>query len=496
MIKDLLKDLTKYLPSYIVPAIIGIIAVPVITRLFPPEDYGNYVLVSVTVSILTSTATTWISGAIIRFFRAYELNSRLQEFYGTTIKLAFISVASLSLLSVGVLFLANGHISANLYSLMQIGLLLFIASSWFTLLLTFLRAKRRIGWYTSFTIWRSVAGISFGVLLVVAFHYSIKGLLLGTLLCILIALPLLWKVSIGKISLKEGAISSALSMDIARYGLPLIAVDISSWVLSLSDRYVLGFFRGSQEVGLYSISYNISEQSLLIIVFLFQLAIGPIAFNIWESQGIKASQEFLKKVTRYYILIGLPAAVGLSVLAKPIIGVLAAPAYFSGYTIMPLVAFSAFLIGIEHRYGTVLNYYKKTDLTLYYNLIGGCLNLGLNFLFIPKYGYMAAAATTLIACIANLVMVIALSRHFLIWQFPLKSLGRAACASLIMGILVDYFSISVSKSNMINLIIGIVMGAVVYSVMLFLLRELRPEEIKELRTLKNNFMIKIWRSIR
>lgn len=496
MIRELFKDLTKYLPSYIVPAIVGIIAVPVITRLFPPEDYGNYVLVSITVSILSSTATTWISGAIIRFSRAYELKNRLHEFYGTTIKLAFISVAALFLLSEGVLFLAKGYISADLYSMMHIGLLLFIASSNLTLLLAILRANRRIGWYTSFTIWRSVAGLGFGVLLVAAFHYSVEGLLWGALLSIVIALPLLWKVSIGKLSLNEGAIRSALSMDIARYGLPLIAVDISSWVLSLSDRYVLGFFRGSQEVGIYSVSYNISEQSLLIIVFLFQLAIGPIAFNIWESQGIKASQEFLKKVTRYYILIGLPAAVGLSALAKPIIGVLAATEYFSGYTIMPLVAFSALLIGFEHRFGTVLNYYKKTQLTLYYNLIGGGLNLGLNFLFVPKYGYMAAAATTLIACIANLVMVIALSRHFLIWQFPFKSLGRVACASLIMGILVYYFSINFSKSNMSNLIIGIVVGVIVYYIMLLLLRELQPEEIKELQTLKNNFMIKIWRLIR
>lgn len=488
MIRDLIKDLAKYIPSYIVPAIMGIIFVPVITRLFPPDDYGNYVLVSITVSILSSTATTWISGAIIRFSRAYELKNCLNEFYGTTIKLALISMAALSLLSEVVLFLAKRYISADLCSLMHIGLLLFIASSSLTLLLAILRANRRIGWYTSFMIWRSVAGLGFGVLFVVALHYSVEGLLWGTLLSIVIALPLLWKVSIGKLSLKEGAICSALSMDIARYGLPLIAVDISSWVLSLSDRYVLGFFRGSQEVGIYSISYTISEQSLLIIVFLFQMAIGPIAFNIWESQGIKASQEFLKKVTRYYILIGLPAAVGLSVLAKPIIGVLAAPSYFSGYTIMPLVAFSAFLIGFEHRFGTVLNYYKKTDLTLYYNLIGGGLNLGLNFLFVPKYGYMAAAATTLIACIANLMMVIALSRHFLIWQFPFKSLGRAACASLIMGILVYYFSISFSKSNITNLIVGIVVGIIVYSVMLLLLRELQPEEIKELRTLKNNFM--------
>lgn len=496
MIKELVNDIAKYLPSYVVPAIVGLIAIPIITRLFPPEDYGNYVLVLVTVSVLFTIATTWIGAAIIRFFPAYELDNRLGEFYATIVKLAFVSVAAISLIFVGVLFLAKGHISANLYSLMRIGLLVFIATSWLTLLLTFLRAKRRVSWYTSFTIWRSVAGLGFGVTLVMIFQYGVEGLLWGALLSTVVALPLLWKVSMGKPSFKEGSIRSPMSMEMTKYGFPLVAVNISTWMLCLSDRYVLGFFRGSQEVGIYSASYAISEQSILIVASLFVLASGPIGFSIWESQGVEASQEFLKKVTRYYLLIGLPAAVGLSVLAKPVISVLAAPAYFPGYVVVPLVAFSAFLIGIEHRFGLVLAFYKKTNLSMYYNLIGGGLNLGLNFLLIPKYGYIAAAATTFVACAANLVMVIAMSRHFLVWQFPFKSLGRAACASIVMGIMVYYLSIGFSSSNMINLMVSISAGAVAYFMILLLLRELQPEEIRELQTLKSNFMVKFWRMIR
>lgn len=483
MIKELFKDMVKYLPSYIVPAIVGLSAIPIITRLFSPGDYGNYALVLVTLSVLSTISTVWIGAAIIRFFPAYELNNRLGEFYGTILKLAFISVVAIALIFAGVLFLAKGHISTKLYSLMHIGLLVFILSSWQTLFLSFLRAKRQVSWYTSFTIWHSVGGLGFGVVLVTVFHYGVEGLLWGVLLSTAIALSLLWKASIGKFSFKEGAIRSPMAMEITKYGFPLVAVNISSWMLALSDRYVLGFFRGSQEVGIYSVSCAFSERSILIVVFLFALASGPIGFAIWESRGVEGSQEFLKKVTRYYLLIGLPAAVGLSILAKPVIGVLAAPAYFQGYVIVPIVVFSAFLAGIEWRFGAVLDYYKKTNLSMRYNLIGAGINLGLNFLFIPKYGYMAAAATTFVACAANLVMVIAMSRRFLVWQFPFESLGRAACASTIMGIIVYYLSTSFSSSNMINLIIGVGVGAVVYFVILFLLGELRPEEIREARAL-------------
>lgn len=489
MIKDLFKDLAKYLPSYIVPAVVGIITIPIITRLFPPEDYGDYVLVSITISVLFTISTVWIDAAIIRFFPAYKLNNRLTEFYNTIIKLAFISVVGISFIFSNVLFLAKGCISANLYSLMHIGLLTFIATSWLTVLLAFLRAKRQIVWYTSFKIWRSVASLGFSVVLIMVFHYGVDGLLWGALLSAIIALPFLWRITVRTISLsfKKFYIRSPMNIEITKYGFPLIAVNIASWVLSLSDRYVLKIFRSSLEVGIYSIGYGIPDQAIRIIIMLFDVASGPIAFNIWENKGVETSRGFLEKITRYYLLISLPATVGLSVLAKPVVGVLASPAYLAGYIITPLVAFSIFFTGIEWQFGTILNYYKRTDLTMYYNLIGAALNLGLNLLLIPKYGYIAAAATTFIACIANLAMVIAISRRFLVWHFPFKPLGKIASASGVMGIIVYHLSNNLTYSNLVNLILGIIVGVVVYSLMLFLLRELKPSEIYVLLDLKRQF---------
>ena len=54
MIKDLVKDIVKHLPSKIVPGIVGFINVPIVTRLFSPDEFGNYSLVLATVSISTS----------------------------------------------------------------------------------------------------------------------------------------------------------------------------------------------------------------------------------------------------------------------------------------------------------------------------------------------------------------------------------------------------------------------------------------------------------
>lgn len=484
MIKELFKDIVKYLPSYVVPAIVGIIAIPLVTRLFPPADYGNYVLVLATVSILSAIATAWISASIIRFFPEYKQSSRLKELYSTTIKLTLLSVIVISLIFGCVLFIAQSHLSANLYSLMRIGILVFVVTSSSQIMLGFLRAKRQVTWYSSFTIWHNVAGLSLGIALVVVFGYGVDGLLWGAFLSIIIALPLMWKIAVGNLSFSEGSIRSSMSLEMTKYGFPVIAVNLASWVLSLSDRYILQFFRGSSEVGIYSASYAISEQTILMIASLFMLASAPLQYNIWETQGAKASREFLNKLTRYYLLIGLPATIGICILARPIVTVLTSPLYFEGCKIIPLVAFGAFLVGITHRYSEVLAFYKRTDILMYCMLCSALLNVGLNFLFVPRFGYVAAAATTLVAYVADLMLRFFFSRKFFVWGFPFKSLAKITFASAVMGVAVYPVGNSLTSSTIANLVLGVCVGVIVYVLMLFFLREIRKDEIQELSALR------------
>ena len=105
MIKELFKDSAKYLPSMAVPAIVGIVAIPIITRLFPPEVYGNYILVIATVSFLSTIAVTWLGSSTIRFYPAYELNGGLNKFYSVLLKLTISSVGAISILFLIILFL-------------------------------------------------------------------------------------------------------------------------------------------------------------------------------------------------------------------------------------------------------------------------------------------------------------------------------------------------------------------------------------------------------
>jgi len=212
-----------------------------------------------------------------------------------------------------------------------------------------------------------------------------------------IILPFLWKKATESVSIRHTKIDPFLVKEMAKYSFPLVVGHLAAWILHLSDRYIIEIFQGSRVVGIYSASYNMANRSIMLIVTLVMLASRPILMHIWEKEGEARSKEFLSKVTRYYLIGCIPAVVGLSVFAKPIILLLTGQQYHEGYKVIPLVALGALFVGLQHRFQNGFLLHKKTGFITFAIATAGLINLGLNFLFVPKYGYMAAAATTLIA---------------------------------------------------------------------------------------------------
>lgn len=487
MTKDFLKDVAKYLPALIAPGIVGFVSIPIVTRLFHASDYGYYSLAMATVMVLI-TLSGWLDMSIIRFYPAYEKDKKIDIFCGNIIKSTFITVFAITVLFVIFLFSIKTHISSKLYLLMSIGIGVFIVIAVFSIFQTFLRSKRQVGWYSGFAIWRSIAGFGLGLALIVLFKFGVEGLFWGIILSIVIIFPLLWKKARDKQLIISPKVNISLLKKMAKYSFPLVIGNLAAWILSLSDRYILEFSRGSQAVGIYSASYNISERSIMLLTTLFMLASGPISIHIWEKEGKEKSAEFVNKVTRYYLIFCVPAVIGLSVLSKPVISIMTGDQYFEGYKIISFVALGVLFLGLQQRFQAGFLFYKKTIFITIAIVASGLLNLFLNFLFIPRYGFIAAAITTLISYAFLLFLMIILSRRIFIWKFPFKSLVKVTCGSAIMGIAVFYVGNSLTSSVLINLISGICIGAAVYFLILLLLKEFSQEEIQIFNILKQKVL--------
>ncbi|MBN1694609.1 lipopolysaccharide biosynthesis protein [candidate division WOR-3 bacterium] len=473
MTAKFVRDLLKYLPSMVVPALIGLVTIPIVAHFFTPEDYGQYILVKITISVLL-IIIGWLSMAILRFYPEYEKNNRIEEFYSTVVKLLFLSVFIVVFLFYVVLSLLKKSIDSSLYSLMLIGLSIFVFNAVFDVLLNFLRIRREVNAYNVFRVWESVASLGLGVFLVFFIGMDVEGLLWGMLISLFFALPFLWKSAVKYFAMSSG-FSKKLSLEMFTYGVPLMVGNLAAWVLSLSDRYILNIFYTSREVGIYSLSYAVSEKSILFLSSLFLLASRPLGMRIWENEREDVAKEYITNITRFYLILSIPMVVGLSVLGELIINVVGSPEYYEGYRIISFVAVSGLLLGLQQEFQVPLIFKKKTNLIMLSILISGLLNIVLNFIFIPEYGYFAAAVSTLVSYVVLLVSVIVFSRNFLIWKFPFKTLLRVLVCSAIMGFFI-YLINNFLESSLFSLTILVILGVIIYAISIYIVGEIEKKE--------------------
>lgn len=492
MSSGFVKDMIKYLPSQVVPGLVALVSIPVVTHLFPPVEYGYYSLAAATVMILT-TFFGWLPTSVIRYYPAYERENRLAVFRVTILKMALAAAVVVTLVYYVCVMLVRRWISPGLWQLLMIGGMLFVTTCAFNLLQYVLRSKRLPGWFSVFAVWQSVVGFGLGIALILALGLGVEGLLLGTILSGALALPLLWRQALGRgvRTWFAGRMDRQTARATLAYGMPLVVSNLGAWILSLSDRYIIELFRDSSEVGVYSLSYNLADKSVMLLATLFVMASGPMGMTIWETRGEQESKRFVAEVTRLYLLMSVPLVVGLSVLSRLVVGVMAGDEYAGGYRIMPFVLAGVLLVGMEQRYHAGLLYNKRTQWITVSTIAAGLLNVVLNLLFVPRYGYFAAAITTLASYVAMLLLTIWFSSRVFVWRFPWKSLLNVSLASGVMAVVVRAIEISLQLGELNTLILCTGAGAAVYGIVLFALREFSPEELRSVRRIVHEAFCRI-----
>jgi O-antigen/teichoic acid export membrane protein len=481
MLKDFLKDLVGYLPAKVVPGILGFVLIPVMTRLFDPGEYGQYVIVATTLSVLNIVAFDWIGPSITRFYAEYQRAKSLRVFNGTVIRLSLASIVAVSIVSYLLLFIFKGHLTNSLYHYLHIGLVILPLSIAFNTMAYMLYVKRQVKLYSLLIVWRQSGCILLGVLIVTILNLGVVGLLWGIAIGIGITLPFLARLTFKQIGIKD--YSKKLCRDIIMYGSPLIVTNLAAWILTLSDRYIIEHFRGSQEVGLYAISYTLADNSVNLIGSLVALASAPIVIGLWETQGIDDTRLFIHDMTKYYIILALPAAMGLSVLSEILVRLLTTSAFHRGYVIMPMVAASVFLYGLQRSFQLGLLFHKKTRLIMYILLSSGILNVLLNIMLIPKYGFIAAGYSVLISYLILTAMMIHFSRKYFTWKFPFGTLLRSTIAVVIMGLIVHYVLELTLGFPTAGIVLSVGIGAIVYFCSLILMGEINRNTLNQLNFL-------------
>lgn len=463
MIKIFLKDSFWYFGTNALHALSFIVAIPIITRHLGAEQYGLYQIMVTAIGLAYTLSVGWVIPGIVRFSPAQKSKEESRRFLGAILLLGMGGTFIL----LTVTWMVGHFVDTELTSIAAFtGLLVLIVmlESILQIPLNVFRSKRELHYYSFFFSIYGIGRLSVGIYLLLK-GGGIHGLLAG------------WAISLGCCGLMAFSIAvrqkwfalpsrkefRQIAKGIARYGFPVMMMTFAVWMLSVSDRYLLGLLMDMKHVGVYSASREISEKSLVQIVSVSKLALGPIIFNTWEKEGMNACRDLMPKLATIYMLVMLPASVGLGALSKTIVAVLLPNEYWAGHIVIPLIACGVFFWGLNQYYTTVFALYKKPEIQLAGLLVVGLLSVGLNLIFIPHYGFMAAAWITLISYAASFVIAVILSKRFFSWPFPFRMLAKLLVASTVMA--GSVFSITKISpfGNVTTLAIAIGVGMITYS---------------------------------
>ena len=184
------------------------------------------------------------------------------------------------------------------------------------------------------------------------------------------------------------------------FNLPLIPHYLSQIVLSQSDRLMINAYCGTGKAGIYSVAFS-AAMIMNIVVNGINASLVP-----WTYQKLQeGKRREIGKMCSGLLLV-VAAGVWLVVMAAPEAVALLAPAeYREAIWVIPPLAVNVFLIFQYSLFANIEFYYEENKFIMLASTLAAVMNIGLNALFIPRFGYLAAGYTSfacyLIYCAAH-----------------------------------------------------------------------------------------------
>ena len=395
---------------------------PFYTAYLSPSDFGVADLLVTTALFLLPFVSLNMPEAIFRFLAGGEHDKR-------------------EVVSVGILFLLPGFLllflvlplsarSPLLFAYRYYFLCYVVASISRSFLAHILRAEGRYLLYAIQQVVCALLTVLLQILFLSRLFKGAGGYLLGVIVAdATVAIFLLFLLRPWRYFSKK-AIRRVRAREMLAYALPLMPTAVLWWITSISDRYFLLHYHGTEAMGLYAAASRIpTALTFLVGIFL----------EAWQYTAIGTGES--KRATRYgqiyamLLPVGVGAAAGMLAIAYPLVCVIYAPEYRGAIAYIPLLTLSALFSALSSFLSSIYAVKLKSSAALFTSLCGASLNLVLNFMLIPRFGGTGAALATLLSYVLVFLVralhtrsYLAFSRHFLKFTLSVLYLSLAALA--------------------------------------------------------------------
>jgi len=230
------------------------------------------------------------------------------------------------------------------------------------------------------------------------------------------------------------------------------------------DTVILGWFKGSHELGLYAAAYRPVLLFYVIPAFL-STSLFPIMSRLIQENKAEEMKKILQKSLALVLGVALPIALGGLIVAKPFITLLFGSEYSDASPAFQILMFTLFFVFPGTIISNAIFAYDRQRLFIFSMAGGAILNIVLDILLIPSYSIVGSAVATLISQIFingynwyQLKKIISFT--------VLNNLGKVSISALVMAGIVILLAVLNTP-----VIITVIIGALVFLVSLIILKE-------------------------
>lgn len=369
---------------------IAFFTLPLFTRLLSTSDFGNFNLFLSYEGIVSVIMGLGIAGTIKTAY--FDYKDDYKKYYSSILSLIIIFCV-VSDLVVNIILIFIGLDGKGIWSRGLINLLIIYSTS--TSLYNIISTN-----YVIEIEYKKNLGISF--------LYTISSIIVSIILCLTVfnetrylgrilgnAIPLIlivFAISVNSIFRNKCTVNKQYWEYALVMGIPLIFHSLSLVIMQQIDKIMVDSFCGSDSNGIYSYACTISN-ILTIILGSLDNAWAPWFYSNLDQQNYDELKRNNRKLVGMFGFL----CIIFSLLSPEMVMVLAPDNYSTSiYSLVPLnisvfVNFM-YMFSVNQEY-----YFKKTKFIAIGTIISAIIDIGLNYLLIPRFGSYIAAYTTLIS---------------------------------------------------------------------------------------------------
>ncbi len=380
---------------------INILTLPLFSRLLSPEEFGVYNVFMSYDAILFVIVGLALHSSIQN--ANLEFKGKIDE-YTSSISLIYLLNTLVMLLGV----LLFGDFLSELLGFRQVVLYMLILYSTGTAVLTLYNSRISLDYayknYLLAALFNSLGNVVVSLVLILTVFRQQRdlGRILGTALTLVVLAMVLLLSFYRKAKPKFNKQYWAFGL---KYSLPIVPHGISQTLLAQCDRIMIRELVSDAAAGIYSLAGN-----LKLIMTVITTSIST-AWTTWFYKQMDGGDRVAIR-KRAVQICGLFTilCVGLMALSPELIWILGGEEYdLAKFVAIPMVV-DAFVLFVYDIVVSGEYYSKKTVYVMLGTVVAAVLNLILNYVFILKYGFIAAAYTTLASYVFFLLMHVLISR--------------------------------------------------------------------------------------